>query len=127
MGLGLLLVGCGKEEKAKPVTEADVTPVDTQASASDQEKARIAQAVAIRDGIKPPPPAIKLRGGEPASPQVLAAYNQELLHYIFQNKDAPETMQELLKIRSLPRLPTPPPGKKIVYDPVNRVIRLDPP
>lgn len=119
--------GCGKKEKPPEIKPEQVVPINPEASAEAQQKARLEQAVAIREGIMPPPPAIKLRGGELATPEVLAAYNQELLRYIVRTKDTPESLQELMRIRELPRLPTPPPGKQIVYDPVNRMIKLYPP
>lgn len=119
--------GCGKKEKAPEIKPEQVAPINPDTPEEQLQKARLQQAVAIREGIEPPPPAIKLRGGELATPEVLAAYNQELLRYIVRTKDTPETLQELMRIRELPRLPTPPPGKQIVYDPVNRIIKLYPP
>lgn len=67
-----------------------------------------------------------LRGGEPATPEVLAAYNQELARAIFRRREASETPEELRRW-PLPTLPTPPPGRQIVYDAANRIIRLNPP
>ncbi len=135
--VGFLLIGCGNK-KAKTITPAtpdaaQVTtpspadPVQPSASPVTEEKARIAQALAQRAGIEPSAPALKLRGGEMATPEVLAAYNQELARAIFQQKDAPETLEELVRKWRLPKLPTAPAGKQIIYDPVNRIIRLDPP
>ena len=125
---GFVLVSCGsKESKAPPPTPADAAPVDPTAPADAQERARIAQAVAFRQGVEPLPPAIKLRGGEPATPEVLMAYNQELARLIFKEGDAPESLQELAQKKGLPRLPTPPGGKRIIYDARNRIIKLDPP
>ncbi len=121
----LFLAACGKDSDAVQVTQADAVPINPEASAESQEKARTAQAVAMRNRVQPAPPAIKLRGGEPATPEVLAAYNQELMLYRYREQDAPETMQELLRIKSLPRLPTAPPGKRIVYDPANFIIKLE--
>jgi len=123
---GLLAAGCGRKAP-KPPTADDARPVNPADSPEAQEKARIAQAAAFRAGIEPPAPALKLRGGEPATPEVLAAYNQELARAIFRRRDAPESLEELVRKWGLPPLPTPPPGKRIVYDPVNRIIRLDPP
>ncbi|MCX8092040.1 MAG: hypothetical protein N3I86_14085 [Verrucomicrobiae bacterium] len=129
--LGLMLMsglaGCGGKEKSPEIKPEHLAPINPETSADAQEKARLQQAVAIRDGIEPPPPAIKLRGGELATPEVIAAYNQELLRYVVRTRDTPESLQELMRIRELPRLPTPPPGKRIVYDPRNRIIKLDPP
>lgn len=126
--LGALgVAGCGKKQKPPEIKPEEVAPINPETSAEAQQKARLQQAVAIREGVEPPPPAIRLRGGELATPEVLAAYNQELLRYIVRTKDTPETLQELMRIRELPRLPTPPPGKQIVYDPVNRIIKLYPP
>jgi hypothetical protein len=73
-----------------------------------------------------------LRGGEPATPEVLAAYNQELLRARIQQRESPQTLEELVnkwirQWRLLPPLPTPPPGRRIVYDDINCIIRLDPP
>ncbi len=123
----LLLAGCGKSSTTSQATQEDAKPVNVEASADAQQQARVAQAAAIRDGIVPPEPALKLRGGELATREVLDAYNQYLLRYIAQNREAPESMQELMRIRTLPRLPTAPSGKRIVYDPLNRLIKLDPP
>jgi hypothetical protein len=92
-----------------------------------QERARVAQAVAMREGKAPPPPAIQLRGGEQATPEVLAAYNQRLAQLIFQRREPPESLEELVRKWPMPALPTPPPGKRIVYDGHYRIIKLDPP
>jgi hypothetical protein len=136
---GLGLTACGRKEPKAPApspsdeaaAQAPVQtappPVNPADSAAEQEKARIAQALAMRARVEPPKPALQLRGGELATPEVLAAYNQELARLIFKNRDAPETLEELVRKWPMPRLPTPPPGKRIVYDPVNRIIRLDPP
>lgn len=120
-----VLGGCGKDSKPVQVTQAEAVAVNPEAPADVQEKARITTAVAIRDGIEPPPPTMKLRGGEPATPEVLAAYNQELLRYLVRTRDVPETLEQLKRTPGLPRLPTPPPGKQIVYDARNRIIRLE--
>lgn len=108
-------------------TSPAANPVDPAASLEAQEKQLVAQARAMRDGKAPPPPALQLRGGELATPEVLAAYNQRLTQLIFQQRDAPETLEELVRKWPMPRLPNPPPGKRIVYDGRYRIIRLDPP
>jgi hypothetical protein len=126
LAAGLVLGGgCSKEPSApKP---AEVKPVNPEAPPTAQQQALVAQALAMRSGVEPPKPALQLRGGEPATAEVLAAYNQELARKIFQQRDAPETLEELVRKWQMPRLPTPPAGKRIVYDPVNRIIKLDPP
>lgn len=136
---GLALTACGGKESKAPAppppeetaTQAPVKtappPVNPADSAAEQEKARVAQALATRARVEPPKPALQLKGGEFATPEVLAAYNQQLAQLIFQTRDAPETLDELVQKWPMPRLPTPPPGKRIVYDPANRIIRLDPP
>ena len=106
--------------------------VNPTAAPRDQEQALVAQRRAFHQGIEPPAPALKLQGGELATPEVLAAYNQELARAIFREHDSPESLQELAQNwvqlrRQLPKLPTPPPGKKIVYDDRFHIIRLDPP
>jgi hypothetical protein len=101
--------------------------VNPEAAPDAQEKARIAQAMAMRQGQAPAAPSIKLRGGEMATPEVLAAYNLRLAQLIFQRRDAPETLEELVRKWPMPRLPTAPPGKQIVYDARNRIIKLDHP
>lgn len=133
------MTACGrKESKAPAPPPSDATsapapgetaspPVNPADSAAEQEKARVAQALALRARMEPPKPALQLKGGELATPEVLAAYNQELARLIFKTRDAPETLEELVRKWPMPRLPTPPAGKRIVYDPVNRIIRLDPP
>jgi hypothetical protein len=126
VALGLAACGCKKAPPPAP-RPTDAAPVNPAAPADAQEKARIAQAVAFRQGIEPPAPTLKLRGGELATSEVLTAYNQELARLIFRQRDAPETLDELVRKWPLPKLPTAPPGKRIVYDPVNRIIRLDPP
>jgi len=136
----LLLSGCGRKEakseaagaaasanlEKTPVSQA-AAPVNPTAPAAEQEKQLVAQAVAMRSGKAPPPPAMTLRGGEPATPEVLDAYNKQLAQLIFKHRDAPETLGELVKRWPMPRLPTPPPGKQIVYDARLRVIMLYPP
>ncbi|MCX8091746.1 MAG: hypothetical protein N3I86_12585 [Verrucomicrobiae bacterium] len=125
--MAVAVPGCGRKEEPPVIKPEQLAPINPDSSPEVLEKARLQQAIAIREGIEPPPPAIRLRGGEPATPEVLAAYNQELLRYIVRTRDTPESLQELMRIRELPRLPTPPPGKRIVYDPRNRIIKLDPP
>jgi hypothetical protein len=124
----MVLAACGcKDSTPKPPKPEDANPVNVTEPAALQEKARIAQAVATRAGVEPPPPRLKLQGGELATPEVLAAYNQELARLVFRMRDAPESLEELVRKWPMPRLPTAPAGKRIVYDPVYRVIRLDPP
>jgi hypothetical protein len=136
----VLVSGCGKKngntpapapaattDPAQAPTSAAANPVNPEAPPDAQEKARVAQAVAMRQGIAPEPPAIQLRGGELATPEVLAAYNQMLARLIFQRRDAPETLEELVRKWPMPRLPTAPAGKRIVYDARNRIILLYPP
>ncbi len=138
---GLLLAGCGRKgakdqptaSQASPSAAAPApvsaaaAPVNPTAPADQQEKQRVAQALAMRSGQAPPPPSMTLRGGEPATPEVLTAYNHQLAQLIFKRRDAPESLEELVRKWPMPRLPTPPPGKRIVYDARMRVITLYPP
>jgi hypothetical protein len=126
---------------AKPTTPAAPTgreanimlkPVNPDESEQVQKSQRREVLMAIRTGMVPPPPALKLKGGEPATPEVLQAYNVMLIRAMPVYGESPETLEQLKqeliqKRRLLPRLPTPPPGKKIVYDAQNYIIRLDPP
>jgi len=136
---GLALAACGRKESKAPAAAPEVAgeaeapaspaanPVDPAAPPDLQERMRVLQAVAMREGRAPAPPTRILRGGEPATPEVLAAYNQQLTQLIFQQRDAPETLEELVRKWPMPRLPTPPAGKRIVYDAKNRIIMLYPP
>ena len=138
---GLFLAACGRKDSRgqagappsspsaapqAPVSPA-AAPVNPTAPADVQEQQRVAQAVAMREGKAPPPPAITLRGGEAATPEVIDAYNKQLAQLIFKYRDAPETLDELVRRWPMPRLPTPPPGKRVVYDARMRVIKLYPP
>jgi len=124
---GLLFTGCGgKDSNVATVEPEDVKPVDANASADAQQNQRMKMMVAMRDGVMPPEPALKLRGGEQATPEVLAAYNQLLLRAMVQRREPPESLQELARW-PLPRVPTPPAGKRIVYDTALCIVRLDPP
>jgi hypothetical protein len=140
LAAGLLLSACGRKESnaqappaganagpAQTAVSPGANPVNPEASPDAQEKARVAQALAMRQGRVPAAPSITLRGGELATPDVLAAYNQQLAQLIFKQRDAPESLEELVRKWPMPRLPTPPPGKQIVYDARNRIIKLDPP
>ena len=139
LAAALTLAACGRKESNAPAPPPPAEnaaqapaapaplPVNPADSAAAQEKARIAQALAMRARIEPPRPALRLKGGERATPEVLAAYNQELAWVMFKRRDAPETLDELVRKWPMPGLPTAPAGKQIVYDPVNRIIRLDPP
>ena len=127
LAAGLVLAACGRKESKAPPPTSDANPVNPADPPAAQEKARVAQAVAIRSGVVPPPPAIQLRGGEPATPEVLAAYNAQLLQLIVKRRDAPEDLDELVRRWPMPALPTPPRGKQIVYDAKNRIILLYPP
>lgn len=125
---GLALTSCGSKNSKTPIPKVgDASPVEAAAPPIAQEKARVAQAVAMRNGVEPTKPVLQLRGGELATAEVLAAFNQELARRIFAQRDAPETLEELVRKWRMPRLPTAPAGKRIVYDPVNRIIRLEPP
>ena len=138
---GLVVAGCGRKgAKDQPAasqgssdaatqapTSPAANPVDPSAPPDLQERMRIQQAVAMREGKAPAAPTMTLRGGEPATPEVLAAYNQQLTQLIFRQRDAPETLEELVRRWPMPRLPTPPAGKQIVYDAKNRIIKLYPP
>ena len=133
--------GCGrKDSKAKAPTVPEspqaaaaaptspaANPVNPEAPRDVQEKQHLAQAVAMRSGKAPAPPSMVLRGGEPATPEVLQAYNQQLAQLIFQRREGPETLEELVRKWPMPKLPTAPAGKQIVYDARNRVIMLYPP
>ncbi|MEI8040491.1 MAG: hypothetical protein WCL11_03725 [Verrucomicrobiota bacterium] len=137
----LAFAGCGKKEskaKAPPVPETPqaaaaaptspaAAPVNAEAPRDVQEKQLVAQAVAMREGKAPPPPSMELRGGELATPEVLAAYNQRLAQIMFQRREGPENLEELVRKWPMPRLPTPLAGKRIVYDARYRIIKLDPP
>jgi hypothetical protein len=136
----LALSGCGRKQAQAPPptqgtpngeqpapTSAAANPVNPADPPEAQEKARVAQAVAMRSGIAPPAPAMALRGGEEATPEVLKAYNQQLAQLVFQRRDAPETLDELVRKWPMPRLPVAPRGKQIVYDAKNRTIILYPP
>ena len=123
----LLAVGGCKKSDPPPPPPGAANPVNPDAPANVQEQARVAQATAFRAGVEPPAPTLQLRGGELATPEVMAAYNQLLAREIFKQREGPESMQELVRKWRLPPLPTPPPGKRIIYDPVNRIIKLDPP
>ncbi len=146
MPLGLIQVcGCKKESQKAETPEAvsapanpansppALQPVKPDDPAAAQQRARMAVVMAMRRGDAPPPPAaMKLRGRELATPEVLQAYNQELLRVRVQERSSPENLEDLVqkwigKWRLLPPLPTPPPGKRIVYDDLNGIIRLDPP
>ena len=140
LAAGLMLAACGHKESKAPTSTADsanattqaptspaANPVNPAAAPDAQEKARVAQAVAMREGKAPPPPTITLRGGEAATPEVVQAYNQQLAQLIFQRKDAPETLEELVRKWPMPKLPTPPAGKQILYDARMRIIVLYPP
>jgi hypothetical protein len=137
---GLALTGCGKKApkvqppapaSAEAAAQAPTSPAASAINPADsvavQEKRRVEQAVAMRDGKAPPPPEIQLRGGELATPEVLAAWNQKLAQLIFQRREPPESLEEIARKWPMPRLPTPPPGKRIVYDGRYRIIKLDPP
>lgn len=114
----------GKEGQSVPAA-ADASPVNSSDPPPAQEKALVAQAVALRSGLEPPEPTLRLNGRESATPEVLAAYNQQLARLIFRQRDAPETLEELVRKWPMPRLPTPPAGQQIVYDARNRIIRLE--
>lgn len=128
-----VLSGCGKKDEQVAIpTPAEVKPVNPNDSEKAQEQTRVQQLMAHNKGVQAPPAALKLRGGEPATPEVLEAYNQELTRVRFKMGESPESLQELKTKwiqarRLLPPLPTPPPGKKIVYDPLRIIIRVDPP
>jgi hypothetical protein len=121
----LAACGCKKSEVAKLKPE-EVKPVDLNASAETLKNQRMQLAVAIRDGVMPPEPALKLKGGEPATSEVLDAYNQLLVRAAVQRREFPESLEEL-KRWPLPKLPTPPAGKRIVFDTEYCLVRLDPP
>jgi hypothetical protein len=123
---GLVLAGCGEKKAVVKVTAEDVIPIDANASAEAQQSQRVKIGLAIRDGIMPLEPALKLKGGEPATKEVLEAYNTLLLRAAVQRREFPESAEELTRWK-LPKLPTPPAGKRIIFDVENCLVRLDPP
>jgi len=123
---GLMLTGCGGKSKVEEIKPEDVKAVDPNAPDKEQQNQRVKMMVAIRDNIMPPEPTLKLRGGEQATPEVLEAYNQLLLRAMVYRREPPESLQELQRW-PLPRLPSPPPGKRVIYDPALCIVRLDPP
>ena len=66
-----------------------------------------------------------LKGGELATPQVIAAYNKRLAMVNYQISDFPSKLEDLNKWPMMPPPPKAPPGKKIVYDVRTRAIRLE--
>jgi hypothetical protein len=69
----------------------------------------------------------ELKGGELATPQVLATYNKRLAMVNYQISDFPSDLEQLKKWPMMPPLPKAPSGKRIVYDLRTKKIRLDPP
>ncbi len=67
-----------------------------------------------------------LKGGELATPEVLAAYNKRLAMVNYQISDYPQNIQQLPKWPMMPPLPKAPPGKTLVYDVRTRTLRLTP-
>jgi hypothetical protein len=123
---GLVLAGCGEKKSVVKVTPEDLKPINPEASAETLKNQRVKMGLAIRDGIMPDEPALKLKGGEPATSEVLDAYNQLLLRTAVQRREFPESLEELKKW-PVPKLPTPPAGKRIIFDIENCIVRLDPP
>ena len=130
--MGLTWCSCKKETKLPSTPPENLKPVNPNDSPKAQEEARLAVLLAMRRGDPPATPTMKLNGGELASPEVLEAYNTELLRARLQERRSPESLDDLVrnwiqKWRLLPNLPVSPPGKRIVYDELNCIIRLDPP
>jgi hypothetical protein len=67
-----------------------------------------------------------LKGGELATPDVLAAYNRRLAMVNQSISDFPQSFEQLKKWPMMPALPTAPPGKSLVYDVRTRTVRLSP-
>jgi len=66
-----------------------------------------------------------LKGGELATPQVLAAYNKRLARVNYQISDFPQKLEDLNKWPMMPPLPKAPPGRRIVYDIRSRTINVE--
>jgi len=124
-----------KDSAANPATPP---PADAPSPSPEQSAAAAAPAMPA----KPPPSVVneittgadadfsagsELKGGELATPQVLASYNKRLARVNYQISDFPENLEQLKKWPMMPPLPKAPPGKRLVYDLRARMIRLDPP
>lgn len=69
----------------------------------------------------------ELKGGELATPEIIASYNKRLAMVNYQISDYPQSLEQLKKWPMMPPPPKAPPGKQLVYDARTRKLRLDPP
>jgi hypothetical protein len=116
------VVGCGDAEDKK--TAPATTPVAPAAPASVGEPAPAAvTAPPPPSGQVTAPPSGAAAGTAPAavaevpSKDALEAVTHAVQSFFIQKERAPKNLEELISAGFLRKLPTPPPGKKYVYDP----------
>ncbi len=123
------VVGCGddKPEAAKPVTpakqEAPAKP-PTEVSIGTPTVNTAVSAPPPGAGVATPPPgsAPAAPGAAAAAPEVpskdaLEAVTHAVQSFFINKERAPKNLEELVASGFLKKLPTPPAGKKYVYDP----------
>jgi hypothetical protein len=91
-------------------------------------------AVSIQaENAPPPPPPVSSPDGTPAPeapqgprevPMDVESLNTILGNYIVATDKVPKSFEEMVKLKLIPRVPTPPPGKKYVIDPVSLKVEV---
>lgn len=102
--VALLVGGCRKKRTVETASPAVANPpVAEPAPASTQSPST--------------PPSSAPAVARVATMEDIAAYNRALSAWINVRDDVPKDLEDLKKRSGLPPLPTPPPGRRIVYTP----------
>jgi hypothetical protein len=119
----VVFAGCGKKPAADTGDASAPAPsAPTTVSVGD-------------DSAAPPPPPPVAAPTEPAAPRPdgppqeenvdgLTQITRAIQSFAISNERPPKDLNELVKAKLIPALPTPPPGKKFLYDPSRMSIKL---
>jgi len=107
----LLASACNRETPA-PAAPVQINPPPSAAPPPPQPP--VAPAAQPTPSTEPAP---AVSGSRIATPGEIEAYNKALFEYCHRVSDIPSDLADLRQRRALPPLPTPPPGKRLVYKP----------
>jgi hypothetical protein len=115
LGVAMFATGCGKKESAAPsATTAAPQPAATQETA--------AAAAPSQPAYVPPPPAATTVADKGIP--VLQQLNRSVIGYRIQNHRNPTSVEEVAAFAGV-QVPSPPPGKKYVFNNRGLIVLVD--